>query len=944
MADVNTTGQIKIDADSGDAEKAFTKVANSIKEVEGAAEKAASGVESSIGGAIKNVNGLVQDSQGRWRTATAQYATHAQKAAVGVEGIGHAVGGLKGKFDAFGTMAVGAFLRVGAGAIELGAKIVGSVGKAMIGTVTLAGDFEGKMNSFAAATGDSLEGTGLSVEQFRKQFLDLGKELPVSTMEVADAATAMVKGGIDPATVAAGGLESTLKFAAAAGMELEQAANASVSQLAVFTKATDTAADKAAFLAKSQDLLVKAANASKADVASMSDAILMSAGTAKSAGVEYDDFVTSITMVTDAMPSAAEAGTSFKNMLTSLSPTSKKAKDAFADLGLMTFDTSAALKTLAANGITPASDSVEHLTEGLLQLAANTKMSEKEQTAFLAAYNSSAFYDAEGKFVGMRKAAELLQGSFKGLTEAERIRYAQAIFGNDAMGAANVLIDGGTAAYDKYADAITKANGVSEQSAATQQGLNFQIEQFKGSMEAMGITIGTMILPLATKLASWGVGIVNSLEPLFKFLSADSAIGLKQFENAISATFGQTTANQVVKFVQDAKLVLADIVGWVEENWPAIQSTISGVVNAIVSFIQTNWPTISTIIGEVITTISTFVNETLIPAINRIIPVIQEIVGWIQTNWPMISTIIGDVIGLVVGIINEYLLPVLNAILTAVGAVITFIVEHWPEIRLVISKVIDQIKIKLDSYIKLVKDAFDQAANAVKWMVEFVAAIAKGWEDLKKEITTAWQGIETWFNTLPQVLKTIGDNIMKGLIEGIKAQANAVFQAISGVVTNAIDGVKKLLNIQSPSKEFEDIGRMTMKGMEIGIEKGGDSVLAQVMRVAAEAVRAANQVVVGSTAHISPDAAASAAQAAADAARGRGEGQVGSGSAYVDAARASNHGEAAPAGLNRDDWDAHDRREAAQPAVIQVDGVTLASVLIGRMGQVLQQDARRYGG
>ena len=46
------------------------------------------------------------------------------------------------------------------------------------------------------------------LDKFKNLFIGLGRDLPVSTAEVQQAAINLVKGGIDPATVAAGGLRT----------------------------------------------------------------------------------------------------------------------------------------------------------------------------------------------------------------------------------------------------------------------------------------------------------------------------------------------------------------------------------------------------------------------------------------------------------------------------------------------------------------------------------------------------------------------------------------------------------------------------------------------------------------------------------------------------------------------------------------------------------------
>lgn len=873
MSDVNTTGKIHIESDAD---------TSGFDEATKAADR--------VGEAAKRVGDLWQDAEGQWSDASGKFASHSDKVKGGIQGINDSADKSGNHFLSLKTIAIGALLDIGAKAVDVGAKIVGGLGSAVVGMVKNAGDFEDKVNLFAAAAGSGLDKAGLSVESFEKQFLDLGKKLPVSTMEVADAATAMVKGGIEPATVAAGGLESTLKFAAAAGMSLEDAANATVSQLAVFTKSTDTAAEKTAFMAEAQNLLVKAAGASKADVAGMSDAILMSAGTAKSAGVDYEDFVTSITMVTDAMPSAAEAGTSFKNMLVSLSPTSKKAVEAFNDLGLSTFNTKSAMQTLVSAGIQPVSDSAPELEAQLLKLAEANKMSGAETEKFMASFQSSAFYDAQGKFIGLRDASGKLQTAFKDLTEADRLRYAQAIFGNDAMGAANVLIDGGVAGYDSYVKKLQEANGVQEQTAATQKGFNFQMEQIKGSLEAIGITIGTKFLPVANKL----------LEE-FVVPAVNGFLGMVGSTDNVGASMDGLVAS-ITPAMDGLKQAFQTAVTWVQENWPAIKQTIEDVVNGIVAFI----------------------NDPFVPTFNKILVAIQDVVNWVKTNWPLIQPIIEDVSNAIGTVLNEIVLPVLDKVLGAAKSLVEWIVVHWPEIRTAIQPVVDAAVKKLKEIRDMIVLAFDQAANAVRWMAEFVKAIEQGWENTRIAVEAAWAKIETWFGTLPAVLVQMGENIMKGLIEGIKAQGDSVLAAITGVVNGAIQSVKDLLHMKSPSKVFEEIGFLTMAGMQIGIQKGGQSVIAQLSGVVNTATQIArSSVLAGSTAHVSPDAS--------------GRGSIFA-SPYVGAVQ--DHGDA-PIGLTRDDWDAHDRGQP-QAVNLVLDGAVLSSVLIGKMGAAMQKDAKRY--
>ena len=56
-------------------------------------------------------------------------------------------------------------------------------------------------------------------------------------------------------------------------------------------------------------------------------------------------------------------------------------------------------------------------------------------------------------------------------------------------------------------------------------------------------------------------------------------------------------------------------------------------------------------------------------------------------------------------------------------------------------------------------------------------------------------------------------------MSGIQSKAQAVWNAAVGVGQKAIDGVKSILGIASPSKVFKQLGKYTAQGMSIGLDK-----------------------------------------------------------------------------------------------------------------------------
>ncbi len=358
----------------------------------------------------------------------------------------------------------------GAAAAALGGVVVqaaqaaaGAVAGFVGDSITAAGGFEAGMNQFAAAAGEGMADAGLATEDFQELFLGLGAKLPVSTLEVQEAAIALVKGGISPATIAAGGLESSLMFATAAGMELAEAAELGVKMLGTFGDANMTAAQQAEFLANAQDVMVRAANASTVNVDMLGDAMLAAGGQARLMGISHEELTIGLGAIVGNFGSAAEAGTSYKNFLTLLQPTTKPAMEAMEELGLYTEET------------------------------------------------GSAFFDASGAYVGNAAAAELLQNATAGLSAEQQTLAFKTIFGNDAMGAAANYARLGGEGIDAYAEAVGSANGVTASAAATNQGFGFAMENLKGTIESVQIQIGLLLLPTLTSLTTIASTLINAI-------------------------------------------------------------------------------------------------------------------------------------------------------------------------------------------------------------------------------------------------------------------------------------------------------------------------------------------------------------------------------------------------------------------------------------------------
>lgn len=101
--------------------------------------------------------------------------------------------------------------------------------------------------------------------------------------------------------------------------------------------------------------------------------------------------------------------------------------------------------------------------------------------------------------------------------------------------------------------------------------------------------------------------------------------------------------------------------------------------------------------------------------------------------------------------------------------------------------------------------------NTFKLLVGIASFVKAAFEIAVKAI----QGVD---------LKTVGEDVMKGLAKGIATGAPGVIAAMTSIADALPASVKKILDIGSPSKVFAEIGGYTAEGFTVGIEGEQDNV------------------------------------------------------------------------------------------------------------------------
>jgi gas vesicle protein len=177
----------------------------------------------------------------------------------------------------------------------------------------------------------------------------------------------------------------------------------------------------------------------------------------------------------------------------------------------------------------------------------------------------------------------------------------------------------------------------------------------------------------------------------------------------------------------------------------------------------------------------------------------------------------------------------------------------------------EEIKTVAIAIWNVVKTATVEGLRIIGNVIKTVAAIingdwAKAWEGLKGVVQSAFnivkalvtssiavlqasiKGIVTFLLSIPPLTLNaateIGNSIVQGIKNGINNKAEEIKSAIRNLtLVGAIDYAKSLLQTQSPSKVFDEIGQNVGEGLAIGIEKKVKRVQVAARRMAAEAIK-----------------------------------------------------------------------------------------------------------
>lgn len=407
-------------------------------------------------------------------------------------------------------------------------KAIEGVGAAIGGAVSTAMDYSKVMSSVGAVSG----ATASELAQLDAKALQLGRDTSFSAKEAAQGIEDLIKGGLSIGDVLGGGAESALNLAAAGSVNLAEAAEIAANAVGQFgLKGKD--------LPNVANQIAGAAKASSLDVRDFSFSMKAAGAVAHTIGFNFNDLAQGIAVMGEAGIKGSDAGTSLKTMMLNLQPTTQKQEKLFRQLGIVTAD------------------------------------------------GTNRFFDAAGSVKSLAEVSDVLQGSLKGMSDAQRIATLNALFGSDAIRAGAVLSEKGAEGLNKMAASMGKvtAEGVGK---AKLDNLVGSLEQLKGSAETAAIVFGRKLEPGLRVAADAATGLLNDALPQIENFGSALGDGLsrglgtaKQILDSFKSGGATGGITSILTLLGIDPAAAAGIATALTNTFQTIQSTIAAGLAAI---------------------------------------------------------------------------------------------------------------------------------------------------------------------------------------------------------------------------------------------------------------------------------------------------------------------------------------------------------------------------
>lgn len=374
-------------------------------------------------------------------------------------------------------------------------------------------------------------------------------------------------------------------------------------------------------------------------------------------------------------------------------------------------------------------------------------------------------YDAQGNMRGLNEILGDLNGALDGMTQGQKDSIINQLFNKTDLAAVNGLLAAQGEQWDTLAAQIDSADGAMGQMAET------QIDNLQGAMTIMSSAFEGMQL-----------AVYDELEPAL-------TEAVKWVTDCISTLTSSLTEGGPEAMLQAAGEILSDLASGIAEQLPGLMTT--GV--------------------EIITQLAQNLTDTMPAMLDTGAEVLAALAQGIINATPALLTSATEIIAEFMLYLGDHADEIMDAGMQLLESLVIGITDNLPQLITAAATLIANFAAALISHLpKILECAAALMTTLVDGIFYSLENLAEAALACVAKLVGVWDGsMDEWGH--------IGENIVSGLLNGIKGAWNSLTKWVSNGINGLVSGVKGLLGIHSPSKVFSEIGLNICRGLAEGL-------------------------------------------------------------------------------------------------------------------------------
>lgn len=378
---------------------------------------------------------------------------------------------------------------------------------------------------------------------------------------------------------------------------------------------------------------------------------------------------------------------------------------------------------------------------------------------------------------------------------------------------------GGMLGTDKAADAFKEFRvRIQDGSKTTAEGLAMLGDT--GEFMAKGLADGTLTAANAFSIMQTELYKID--DPV-KRMQAGVALMGTQFED-----LGDAALN--LELIEDNFLNVAGSINAVDARYKTFGSTVEGYKREFIVALTPLGDKLLGLANDALPYVATgmqMVIDGLVPLIDWLIKAgegIGGLVAWFKDKLPTSIDTSAGALGVVTTWFRDNLPLMRKTVETVLGAISAFWENHGAKIMRIVDAMWTVVKTIWDTALKNILDVFTLVMQLITGDLEGAGETIKG--IFKRTVDAVFTIWDTWLGTLWDTVTEIdwgalGLSIVQGIANGLAGAGHLLVSAAQGAAGAAVDGIKGLLGIHSPSRVMAaQVGLPMAQGVMEGLGQG----------------------------------------------------------------------------------------------------------------------------